>query len=89
MVATFRFGASPLGDPVVRDRTNRKAVLVASGVSSRIYSKDAARHRTVDPQLIGGRIYGIDRARIVSAGLIFPGALPSIFVAALCARIMC
>ena len=57
-----------------------KLFLVALGVFFPIYLNTLHGIRTVDPQLIEmGRIYGMDRGELFRR-VIFPGALPSIFV---------
>jgi sulfonate transport system permease protein len=57
-----------------------KLFLVALGVFFPVYINTLHGIRTVDPQLIEmGRIYGMSDAELF-AKVIFPGALPSIFV---------
>jgi sulfonate transport system permease protein len=57
-----------------------KLFLVALGVFFPIYINTLHGIRTVDPQLIEmGRVYGMSEAELFTR-VIFPGALPSIFV---------
>ena len=57
-----------------------KLFLVALGVFFPVYINTLHGIRTVDPQLIEmGRIYGMSRRELFTR-VIFPGALPSIFV---------